>query len=1185
VEDDHQRDYQVSASDVWGFATRGVRVESDSTPVLIVDDDPAKRLALKAALTPLGLDIVEADSGQAALRRVMEQTFAVILLDVRMPDMDGFETAALIRTRRESEMTPIIFVTAFASDEIGPKARYVEGAVDFIFAPVPPDELRAKVSVFVNLFLQASDLAATAADVKASEKDLKVLIEAAPVGIFRTDMHHRFVHTNPRWSEISGVSARDAVGKDWGTIIGGSAESQAKTDVRFDGVDRRFKLILEDSTERWVVVTAEPVYGDDGNVAGGVGTLADVTAEALAEGERSRFQALVQNSRDVIAIIDESGMCSYVSSAVTSVSGFSPEEVIGTRGVDFIHPDDRERVLADLIDIAAIPDATKVVEVRTRNKSGEWIWVEIRAANRLDDPFIQGIVLNYHDISDRRAAKTLLTESEALLADGQALANVGSFTWDLLTDELAFSDEQYRLLGLEPGSKEPSFEALVETIHPDDREEFITRARASAETGAPFEMSIRFVLPDGSLRWILDRGEVVMEDGKPVRLIGMTHDITAQKLAEDERASLMEHQSALAEQLRMLLDSTGEGIYGLDAAGLCTFMNKAGSVLLGGTPQQFIGKNMHDLIHHSNLEGSPAPFEDCLITKGLRTGESTVLLDDILWRLDGTMFPVDYSSYPIRRDGAIDGAVVTFQDTTLRRGMEQEVRQSERLFRGAFDAAQIGISLTLADGITYVDVNDALCEMVGYPKEELLKLNWQMITHPDDLQRNITEFNEVILGHRDTDRSKKRYISKDGTVVWIETSDSVVKDSDGELLYFVTHITNVTDRQLANQEKERLETQLVQAQKMEAVGQLAGGVAHDFNNILSVILNYAEFAGEDLEPDDERLADIQQISAAGEKAAKLVHQLLAFSRKEIVEQRVIDLNEVVTGVYQILGRSLGEDIDLDFNALPEPVCVIADPGRIEQVLFNLAVNARDAMAEGGQLKITTGIETVTETQFPALSGGRYAVVTVSDTGSGMDENTVEHAFEPFFTTKPRGEGTGMGLSSSYGIVDQAGGRLSVESEVGVGTSFRIYLPLTDVEAGSLDEEFIGPPVGGSETILLVEDEDAVRELVSRILVKQGYEVVPYSTGADALAYCRDNLSNVDLLLTDVVMPKMSGKELSDQATTMRGGLKTLFMSGYTDALIAQRGVLATGDNLITKPFKPEKLLMRVRSLLDMKVAS
>lgn len=1169
----------------WGFATRGARAAPRSAPVLIVDDDAAKRLALKAALGPLGLDVVEADSGQTALRRVMEQTFAVILLDVRMPEMDGFETAALIRTQRESEMTPIIFITAFASDEIGPEARYVEGAVDFIFAPVPPAELRAKVSVFVNLFLQASALASAASDVQASADDLKVLVDASPIGIFRSDADGSFVYTNPRWSEISGFSSEEALGQKWEALVrspGGSSEDLVTPVAR---VDRRSKLILRDGTERFVIETSEMMRDDLGGAAGWVGTLADVTAETLAEEERSRFQALVQNSRDVIAIIDESGTCSFISPGVTDVSGFLPEEVIGTSGIDFIHPDDLQRVTADLADIATSPDATKIVEVRTRSKSGEWIWIEIRAANRLEDPSIRGIVLNYHDITERRESRNQLAESEKMLADGQAISHLGSYTWDMRTDELVWSDEQYRLLGFEPRSIEPTFQTLVDRLHPDDQDAFTSRCRASVETGDPFLMDIRVALPDGSLRWILSEGKVVTEDGKPVQLVGMSHDITLRKEAEIERVSLMGNQKELAEQLRMLLDSTGEGIFGVDPDGVCTFMNKAGAALLGGATDQFIGKNMHELTHYSYPDGSPYPVEACPVHSSIRTGEPQVLLDDTLWRLDGTKFPVDYSSYPIRRDGLIDGAVVTFQDTTVRRGMEQEVRQSERLFRGAFDAAQVGISLTLADGVTYVDVNEALCEMVGYSKAELLKLNWQFITHPDDLQRNIDKFDRIVRGLIETDRSSKRYIKKNGEIVWVETNDSVVRDADGAPLYFVTHINNVSDRETAEREKEKLETQLVQAQKMEAVGQLAGGVAHDFNNILSVILNYAEFAGEDLEPDDERLADIQQISRAGEKAAKLVHQLLAFSRKEIVEQRVIDLNEVVAGVYQILGRSLGEDIDLDFKASPESVFVIADPGRIEQVLFNLAVNARDAMVGGGQLWITTGGEAVIENQLPSLPAGEYGVVVVSDSGSGMDANTVERAFEPFFTTKARGEGTGMGLSSAYGIIEQAGGRLSVESEVGVGTQFRIYLPLTDAPASSLDEETVATPIGGSETILLVEDEDAVRELVSRILVKQGYDVVPYSTGADALDYCRDNLTNIDLLLTDVVMPKMSGKELSEQATTICVGLKTLFMSGYTDALIAQRGVLASGENLITKPFKPEGLLSRVRSLLDMEVAS
>jgi two-component system NtrC family sensor kinase len=877
--------------------------------VLIVDDDPAKRLAVRAVLEPLNLMIVEAESGLAALRRVIECDFAVILLDVRMPDIDGFETAALIRRRRESELTPIIFITAFASDEIGSLAKYVQGAVDFMFAPVQPDELRAKVSVFVGLFLQAQKYATEARMIQSSADQLKLLTDSAPIGIFRTDASNRYVYTNPRWSEISGISAEVAFGQDWEAMLSSQEPQGTKLDASDDLLEGgdRYRVWVSGSIERIVVLTSEPVRDASGEVTARVGTLADISAEWGAEKERSRFRSLVQNSRDVIAVIDASGNLSYASPAVFELSGFSPEEVTGTPGFDYIHPDDQALVGSHLQEITTT-EVSKTVEVRIRHKSGAWIWIEIRAVNRLDDPVIEGIVLNYHDITERRGSVDRLAQSE--------------------------------------------------------------------------------------------------------------------------------------EQLRMLLDSTGEGIYGVDADGVCTFMNTTGASLFGGTADHFVGKSMHELMHHTRADGSAYPARECPIVQGILKGEMASLRGELVWRHDGSSFPADHTSYPIGGKGSTDGAVVVFQDVTQRLEMEKELHQSEKLFRGAFDAAQTGIALIAEDGLSYVDVNRALREMLGYSKAELLTLTWQQITHPDDLDVNLESFARLRNDGHDVVNISKRYVRKDGRAIEVEVSDTIVRGPDGAPIYFVAHVNDVTERKRAAAEKERLEGDLIQAQKMEAVGQLAGGVAHDFNNILSVILNYAQFAAEGLDAGDERLADIQEISKAGDKAAHLVHQLLAFSRKEIVQARVIDLNEVVTGINSILSRSLGEDIHLDFKAGEDVPLVLADPGRIEQVLLNLAVNARDAMHDGGVLEITTGVVHLTEGEAPAFIPGDYAVITVSDSGSGMDEETVERIFEPFFTTKPRGEGTGMGLSSAYGIVDQAGGWLSVESQLGVGTKFTLHLPAT-----------------------------------------------------------------------------------------------------------------------------------------------
>jgi PAS domain S-box-containing protein len=1026
--------------------------------VLIVDDDATKRLAVKAVLSSLELQIVEADSGLSALRCVMERDFAVILLDVRMPEIDGFETAALIRRRKESEMTPIIFITAFTSDEIASKAKYVQGAVDFMTAPVSPDELRAKVSVFANLYLHAQQLALQAKEVQESANQLGVLTDVAPVGIFRTDADNKYIYTNARWSEISGISAEDAQGRVWDTIFASTAPPGAPEDeFEPSRVGRRFRLWATDSTSRVVWAASEPIQDQSGGTLGWVGTLIDVTAEAEAEKERTRFRALVQNSRDVIAIIDSTGGCCYASPGVEELTGFSAKEFEALSSYGFIHPDDIDQIRADVLEISVTANATKTFETRVLTHDGDSTWVEMRVANRSGIPSINGIVLNFHDISERRESNQM-------------------------------------------------------------------------------------------------------------------------------RRGLMDQQHELATLLRMLLDSTGEGIYGLDPNGNCTFMNKAGAELLGGAAEFFIGNNMHSLTHHSHADGSDYPAEDCPMQQGLTTGKPYSAQGDVVWRLDGTRLPVDFTAHPIEENGQIAGSVITFQDVTLRLGMEEELRQSEQLFRGAFDASQIGTSLTLADGLTYVDVNQSLCDMLGYTKAELMELNWQKLTHPDDLQRNLKEFARLVEGLEEVDHVEKRYVGKAGNTIWLEVNDAVIRGTDGRPMFFVTHINDVTERHDATNARRALETQLVQSQKMEAVGQLAGGVAHDFNNILSVILNYAQFASEGLEKADPRLIDIQEIIKAGEKAARLVHQLLAFSRKEIVEQIVIDPNEVVTGIFSILSRALGEDIALDFDKLEGIPRVFVDPGRLEQVLLNLAVNARDAMPAGGLLHIATDKLSLAAGDIPSLAAGDYAVISVRDSGSGMDVATMERIFEPFFTTKPRGEGTGMGLSSAYGIIEQAGGSLRVESELGVGTTFSIYLPCSDVPYVAPVADELPGTVRGEETILLVEDEDAVRDIVSRILTAQGYQVIPCSSGSDALEYFRENPSAVDLLLTDVVMPKMSGKELSDKATAIDRGLKTLFMSGYTDALIAQRGVLASDEELLAKPFNPDELLISVRSMLDKSAA-
>ena len=535
---------------------------------------------------------------------------------------------------------------------------------------------------------------------------------------------------------------------------------------------------------------------------------------------------------------------------------------------------------------------------------------------------------------------------------------------------------------------------------------------------------------------------------------------------------------------------------------------------------------------------------------------------------DGRAIPVEIGLAPVRH-GAKHYVLASLIDITNRRHAEEAVRASEAYHRNILENIGDAVFIADAEG-RYVDVNPRACELTGYTREELLRLG-VIDTYPPESRGEAVERISHVAGGRPV-VVERPLVRQDGRIIAVEANARPL--SGGRMLVTVRDVT----------ERHQLERQLRQAQKMEAVGRLAGGVAHDFNNLLTAIFGYTDLLAEDLAPDHPGRADLQEIQTAATRASALTRQLLAFSRQQVLQPVVLNLNDVVADVQKMLKRLLGEDVELHAQLAPDLGNVRADAGQVEQVIMNLAVNARDAMPTGGQLTIETANVELTEDYaeaHPPVMPGRFVMLAVSDTGVGMDEATRAKVFEPFFTTKEPGKGTGLGLATVYGIVKQSGGFIWVYSEPGKGAAFKAYFPRVDapIEPGARAPEVAGT-VAGTETILLAEDDELLRPLARELLTKLGYAVLEARGSAEALTLARGHEGEIHLLVSDVVMPGGGGFHLAQQLLAERPNLRVLYMSGYTDEAVVRHGLLERGLNYLQKPFTPAVLARRVRDVLD-----
>jgi len=625
------------------------------------------------------------------------------------------------------------------------------------------------------------------------------------------------------------------------------------------------------------------------------------------------------------------------------------------------------------------------------------------------------------------------------------------------------------------------------------------------------------------------------------------------------------------EHLLQLVELSPAGILIIDAGGAIRLANPAMARMLNaGSKESLLGRLFLEMV-------APEERERCtrFLRQAISVPESPVQAEAELVKLTGEHVLAEIDAGYFRWQG--EPAVQTIlHDITHRRRVEAEMR----LLAHSVESTSEMICVTdLEDCFTFV--NQAFLDAYGYQRAEILGQHARILWSPS----NPAEVGQTILEEtrRDGWKGELLNLRKDGSEFPISLSTSQVRDPGGRVIGLIGVARDISQRRWSEDALRHSEEQLRQAQKMEAVGKLAGGVAHDFNNVLTAVTGYCELALSRISAGDPLRRDLEEIHKAGTRATALTRQLLAFSRKQILEPKVIDLNTVVIGMETMLRRLIGEDIELATVTRPDLSPVKADPGQIEQVILNLVVNARDAMPKGGKLTIETGNAELDEIYAEAHHGvtpGSYAMLAVSDTGCGIDKQIQLRIFEPFFTTKVEGLGTGLGLSTVYGIVKQSGGHVSFYSEPECGTTFKVYLPQVAERVASDPARKGDATRGGFETILLVEDEDSVRRLVVTILRKSGYSVIEARDGEEAVRIFGKHSGSIHLLLTDTVMPHMSGPDIVRSQMGLRPEMKVLYMSGYTDDAVVRHGVLEQGMPFLQKPFTPEALRRKVREVLD-----
>ncbi len=886
--------------------------------------------------------------------------------------------------------------------------------------------------------------------------------------------------------------------------------------------------------------------------------------------QKAPYREIFEASNDAFLIFDLKGVIREANPAACEMYGYPYEEMIGLSGKDFVHPD-YQYLFRQFVEEtpSGKPFSAESVEIR---KNGSTFNIEV-SGNIFEyegEPHILAVI---RDVTERRQAEETLRENEEQLKalidamPGFICFKDGEGRW------LKANDASIRIFQLEGIDYREKTDSELAELSSRLRGAFLTCKESDAKAwneGNLFHGEEIISQPDGTVRvYDVAKVPVFHPDGRRKGIVVLGHDITERKKSEEE-----------IRKLSKIVESTPEAIVVTDMQGKIEYVNQGLLALCGfEDDSSLVGESV---FLFSNEEGERQLKKEVIptiISEGKWRGEITVK------RKDGSMFPTDMVCSLIPdEEGKPKYLLSQFLDITRRKNTEAKLHESEQQFRDMANLLpQVVYEIDIDGILTFV--NKQAFRLFGYSQEEFEKgipiLHTLIREDRETAKKDI----ENVLQGRNVENSEYTALRKDGSTFPILIYSSVIlKDNKPVGLRGI--IIDITDRKQAEEEKARIEDQYRQAQKMESVGRLAGGVAHDFNNMLGVIIGYTEMSLDKIDPTHPVYAALEEIRKAADRSADLTRQLLAFARRQTVSPIVLNLNDTVEGMLKMLHRLIGEDIDLAWLPCETLWPVKVDPAQIDQILANLCVNSRDAIAGVGKMTIETENVVLDDSFCQEHSGsvpGEYVLLTVIDDGCGMDKEILDDLFEPFFTTKEVGQGTGLGLATVYGIVKQNNGFIYVNSKPGEGSTFSIYLPRhVGKPAKRQKEDPVEPDKRGHETILLVEDEPSILKMITMMLESRGYIVLDAITPGAAINLAEEYNGEIHLLLTDVVMPKMNGRDLAENILLLCPDIKCLFMSGYSVNVIAHRHVLDEVVNFIQKPFSMQDLTIKVREALDSK---